>query len=199
MAFVGCFQRGEGNGRFWRACHSRRRWRGLTGDFIIEERHHFFVDGFVIAFERQDVVGVRFDDLAGDLLLAADDVGGDDASREFNGAQEGGDGGDLVGFLSGTLSWPRMRRLAPAQALTMERTSPPASRAWRRALPSMATISRSIASRRLWVQRMKQSWKLVGSRIEKTRVKVSSLGIPLGSGRKVANQSCLALPKSSMS
>ena len=50
----------------------------------------------MVAFEREDVMGVRLDDLFGDGFLAAHCVAGDDAAAEFEDAQELGNGGDLM-------------------------------------------------------------------------------------------------------
>ena len=102
-------------------------------------------------------------------------------------------------LLSATFNCPSTSPLLSAQALTTYLTLWSLFKARRSALPSSATISWGTASRKLCVQRKKQSRNSFGSNAAKTRLKVSWDGIPLRSLRKLLNQSYFALPKSSMS
>lgn len=56
--------------------------------------HHF-----VIAFERQHVIGIRFDDRVGDLLLRTHRVHRDDAAGQFQHAHQLGQRRDLVALV----------------------------------------------------------------------------------------------------
>ena len=53
----------------------------------------------LVGLEGQHVVGVGFDDLAGDAFLAAHGVEGDDGAGQFERAQQCGHGGDLVALV----------------------------------------------------------------------------------------------------
>ena len=72
---------------------------------------------FVIAFERQHVVGVGFLDFLGDLFLAAHRVHRHDAAGQFQHPQQFGQRGDFVALV-GHFSWPSTSPLLSAQALT---------------------------------------------------------------------------------
>ena len=102
---------------------------------------------------------------------------------------------------SSTATWPSSRWLAVAQAWTRCKADWPLARSndRRRVLPSMAMTCRSVASCRASIQPRKPFRNSSGSSRSKRRRKVSCEGMPLGRSRKVFSQSCLALPKSSMS
>ena len=57
------------------------------------------MQGALVAFEREHVIGLGRADLAGDLGLAAHRVNGDDAARQFERAQQFGNGRNLVALL----------------------------------------------------------------------------------------------------
>ena len=102
---------------------------------------------------------------------------------------------------SSVLTCPSATPLAVAHALTIWMGDLPfaLSAELRTVLPSIATTCPSAASQTRFVHSMKRSWKFRASMMEKTRPKVSWDGIPLGSSRKVSNQSSLAFPKVSIS
>ena len=54
---------------------------------IQEEAADFFERGLRIAFEGQNIVGVSVSDLAGDFLLGARGIDGDNAVRQIQGPQ----------------------------------------------------------------------------------------------------------------
>ena len=78
---------------------------------VCEEAFHLGVQGRPVVFEGRQIVRPLIADCLADLGPAAHGVGGDKRSAQFQALQQGGDGGDLVGFLSAGL-------LAEHQALT---------------------------------------------------------------------------------
>ena len=134
-------------------------------------------------------------DFLGDVLRTAHRGERDDAASPFERAPEFRHGRDLVAL------GPHLELAQDQPVLPRPSTGavPPACRARRRALPSRATIAALPAARRLCVQRLKHSRNDWGSSAGKRRLKVSWLGMPPGSSRKVLRHSSLARPKSSMS
>ncbi len=68
-----------------------RRGLGCTRGFflnnqILEIGADFIMRGFMVAFECQNVIGIRFDDFFGDVFLTTHRVAGDDAAAD-NGTQ----------------------------------------------------------------------------------------------------------------
>jgi hypothetical protein len=53
----------------------------------------------LIAFEGQDVIGLLFQDLFGDIALTADRVDGHDGAFDIQHLEEVGNGDHLIGFL----------------------------------------------------------------------------------------------------
>ena len=81
-------------------------WRASPGGLppglgVVQEGFDLRERGGLVAFEGQDVVGVGFDDFLGDGLLVVEGIGGDDAAGQFELAQQGAHGGDLVALLGG--------------------------------------------------------------------------------------------------
>jgi hypothetical protein len=64
------------------------QFRTVAGDGFIQVALDFGVREALIAFEREDVIGVRLDDFLGDLPLAAHGVEGHDAAASLQRAQE---------------------------------------------------------------------------------------------------------------
>ena len=128
------------------------RWRidERLGALDREGPRHVVIQGGVVLFQREHIVGPLSDDLAGDGGLAAHRVDGDRGPREVQHAQQGGDGGALVGLLrhrdlaedeptvagpgahhmEGALPRPPMS-MRPAQRLAVERHDL-ARRTWHR-------------------------------------------------------------------
>ena len=66
---------------------------------VQEELHDPVVQCGLIRLDRQYIVGLRLDDLAGDLRLTAHGVDGHQAAGDIQQFQQLGDGGDLVALL----------------------------------------------------------------------------------------------------
>ena len=103
----------------------------------------------------------------------------------------------MISFdLSLTATWPKVRWLAVAQALTRCKADFPAPRSCdrRTALPSMAICFTPRVAARACIQPRKHDWKAAGLIRANTRRKVSFDGMPPGSSRKVCNQSAFFRP-----
>src|SRR5580692_6635733 len=101
---------------------------------------------------------------------------------------------------SSTLAWANVMPWSLDQMLTKCRQPRPAalSAVPREDLPSMEKCLKPSRSAKELIQAVKQFWKAIGFSTAKTRLKVSWLGMPLGSFRKRAKKSFFALPNSSM-
>jgi len=146
----------------------------------------------VIGFQRQHVVGIGFADLLGDVLLAVQRVGCDDATGQFQAAQQFRNGSDLVAFVGGLELAKHQTIGAGPGADQMNR--PPLLGAVETAAHRFAPT----AVRRLWVQFRKAVANSCGSSRRKTRRNVSCEGMPLAGVRKVRSQSSLARPNCSL-
>ena len=63
---------------------------------VIEEQHHVLVQVTLIAFERQQIVGLLAADLLSNLCLTGHGVNRHQTARQVQTAQQFGEGGDLV-------------------------------------------------------------------------------------------------------
>ncbi len=90
----------------------------LTGDQVGKQQYHIVVELALIGFQRQQVVGVLFDDGAGDRCLAADGVNGHQTAPQIERLQQLRIA--VISFdLAATLRCPNTSHSAVAQALTM--------------------------------------------------------------------------------
>ena len=99
----------------------------------------------MIAFECQDIVGLRRGDILGERFLGPQRIDGDNTSCQIEQLQQVLDGSDLVGVL-GTLHLAQDHSILEGPGTHQVRCSPAARSNERRSvLPSMATPSPSVA------------------------------------------------------
>src|SRR6516225_9818964 len=94
----------------------------ILGLLLCDKDLDVFMQGSLIALEREDEIGLLVDDLFSDGALTSHGVDGDDCAFNRHHVEQRRDGDDLVGFqldFSFTLTCPKTRRWRAAKADTM--------------------------------------------------------------------------------
>ncbi len=86
VVFLHRFQKGQ-TGRLRRQFGSGQARRLLLPKGLVQKGFHLLMHRFLIALESQHIIGIRLDDLPGDLLLAAHRIQGHDAAAQFQDTQ----------------------------------------------------------------------------------------------------------------
>src|SRR5262249_34087949 len=158
------------------------------GLLLGSEQLDIFTQRALIAFERENVIGLLIEDFLGDVALAAHGVDGDDGAFDHQHVEKCRDGADLVGFVRHFDLAEHERRWRAAKADTIWIAALPRF-LWaepRNVLPSKAITSADTPIS-LATQATKRRWNCVASRLAKMSPRWSCDGVPSWNGRNRAN------------